>query len=180
MPLPPSLILRAQRYRRFDADPLIRARTDFFAAAVLVTQAILRAPSIFLMTLSEELEDENARRADAIRAGYIYRYSDVQSNTRDFIHFEQTLVEHSFQQLAIRNRRRYRREVHSINHALALASSARLPFVIEPRFSEGVARTIKQLGRSVDIRSQAARELLGLNLARASRQNAAGTMTALK
>src|SRR4051794_26545967 len=83
---------RSDRYRRIAADPMIASRTHFFSAAVLVTKALSsRDQPRFLSQLGAILEVANLRRAREIRSGKLSRTGSTESNTADFISFEQSL-----------------------------------------------------------------------------------------
>jgi hypothetical protein len=161
---------RAQLYRLLDADPAIRERTSFFAAAALVTRTLMRRPSPFLLGLSEVLEAENAARAAQIRAGRLYASPDVQANTADFIHFEQTIVEAHLLRFRARSPARYRLEIEALNRALLLIATSRWRLLVETPFARAVAATVQALGGvSLDVSQQHCRELLGMNIARRCR-----------
>lgn len=89
-----SFLLRSERYRRLDAQPAIRSRTAFFAAASIVTRVLAYGGTTpFMLVLSDALERVNVSRAQLICRGQLYESGSVECNTQDFVRYEQTLVQ---------------------------------------------------------------------------------------
>lgn len=160
---------RSRRYESLHADPAIARRTQFFAAASLVTGALaLVAPSRFLCDLSERLEDANMVRAREIRARRLYHEEAIEQNTADFIHFEQTLAQAALDSLRTRHPKLYRREIELANFLLNALNRALARHLLRSAFARAVRAVIAELGADIDFARQQHREMLGLQLARAS------------
>jgi hypothetical protein len=160
--------VRELRYRRIAADPLIAARTDFFSAAAIVTKALsTRDQPPFLAQLGARLEVANVRRAREIRAGKLYKGGSVRTNTADFVHFEQMLVEAELEGLRARDPVAYHDVVECANRQIARATRG-LARWTNRRFARAARATRRQLGREIDFARQADRELLGNAIARGS------------
>ncbi len=165
----PIFFLRSRRYGSLHADPAIACRTQFFAAAALVTATLaLIGPSRFFRDLSGELEAANMLRAAEIRARRIYRDGAVESNTMDFISYEQTLVQAALDSLQARHPRLYRREVQLANFLLNALNRTVPRRFLRSTFARAVRATSAELGADIDFARQSHREMLGLQLARAS------------
>jgi len=161
---------RAQRYRRVAADPFIAARTHFFSAAAIVTQALAtRDQPEFLARLGAKLEVANMRRAREIRAGKLYQEGTVLANTADFVRFEQGLVETELERLRERDAQRHSDVVTCANEQIARAAQG-LARWLNREFARAVVATRRQLGRDVDFARREDRELLGNTIARESRR----------
>lgn len=164
-----TLLLRSRRYENVQADPVIACRTEFYAAASLVTGALaLVAPSRFLCDLSEMLEVANMARAYGIRTRQLYPEGSVEKNTADFIRYEQTLVQKALDALRNRQPELYRREVNIANFLLNALNRTLLRKVLRSPFARGVRAAAAELGESIDFARQNHREVLGMQLARAS------------
>jgi hypothetical protein len=165
----PIFLLRSRRYESIHADPDIAAKTQFFGAASLVTGALaLIAPSRFLRDLSAMLEVANMLRAQEIRSRLIYPEDSVERNTVDFIHYEQTLVQAALDTLRGRHPKRYRQEVELANFLLNALNRSVARYVLRWAFADAVRAAIAELGADIDFARQSHREMLGLQLARAS------------
>ncbi len=160
-----QLSLRERRYHAVHAEWAIQGRTDFFAAAAVVTHALgLLPPSPFVLSLSSRLEVLNMRRAAAIRIGSIYPVGSVAANTEDFIHVEQSAVQRQLDWLRRESPRVYRFEVASLNRVMRLA--ARVPPWLPGEHCVGRAlrRTHREMG-DLDFASQPCREVIGRRIA---------------
>jgi hypothetical protein len=166
------LLLRSERYRRLDARPAIRSRTDFFAAASIVTRVLAYGGTTpFMLALSDALERVNVSRAQLICDGVLYVSGSVERNTRDFIRYEQALVQQALDHLRGRDPHGYAEQIRATNSALArvlrrraaCASSALATFV------HAAECCLARLGRTIEFATQSDREALGEELARSAR-----------
>jgi hypothetical protein len=161
---------RSRLYAALHADAQISHCTSFFAAASVITGLFcLRPPSLFLCELSQTLEAVNLERAEQIRRGTLYTRGSVQHNTADFVHYEQSVVQLSFDQLRRTQPDHYRREIQSANQSLRgfwVQLSVRL---LKPYFARTLLSVTQHLGRSLDIAKQTDREFLGRELAKDAR-----------
>jgi hypothetical protein len=173
LPFRLSLLLRSERYRLLDAEPAIRARTDFFAAASIVTRVLAYSgPTRFMLTLSDRLERVNLYRAELIHRGALYATGSVERNTVDFVRYEQSLVQEALDRLRGGDPGGYAEQVRIANSAIAralrrraaCASSAAATFV---RAAESC---LERLGRSIEFSIRSDREILGEELARSARR----------
>ena len=167
-----ALVLRAERYRRLHAQPSIRRRTDFFAAAATVTRVLAYGGATpFLGELSELLEAVNLTRAGQIDRGVLYAGGSVEANTADFVHYEQCIVQQALERLRSRNSRGYADQIRLANAALAFALRTGLlwGWGACAVFATAVRRCGPELGRGIEFADQAHREALGLEIARAYR-----------
>ena len=163
----PVLVGRGERYQQWHADPRIAARTSFFAAAAVVSRALARIPwTGFLLPLSGALELENARRARQICRGTLYSHPSVASNTVDFIRFEQGLVQIHLDRARQIAPQRFTAQLRAYNAAFSLLHATRLRCGVEESFVAGVADTVHEIGRSIDLADRACREILGMYIAR--------------
>jgi hypothetical protein len=168
-----SLLLRSERYRRLDAEAAIRARTDFFAAASIVTRVLaLSGATPFMAALSETLERENVARARLICGGALYLTGSVERNTLDFIRFEQALVQHALDRLRGRDPQGYSAQIRIANHAIARALDppAGRPCLAIGAFVRAARSCLCRLGRAIEFSLQSDRETLGEELARSARR----------
>jgi hypothetical protein len=169
----PTFFRRSRRYGSLHADPAIARRTQFFAAASLVTGTLaLIGPSRFLRDLSETLEVANLLRAQEIRSRRLYHDDSIddsiEKNTVDFIHYEQTLVQAALDALRSRHPQLYWREVNIANFLLNALNRAGARYLLRSAFAQAVRAAIAELGADIDFARQNHREMLGLQLARAS------------
>jgi hypothetical protein len=169
-----SLLLRSERYRRLDAQPAIRSRTDFFAAASIVTRVLAYSGTTpFMVALSEALERVNVYRAGMIRDGLLYVSGSVERNTQDFVRYEQALVQAALDRLRGSDPHGYHEQIRLANGAIArvlrrraaCASSALATFV------QGAERCLTRLGRTIEFSAQSDREALGEELAHSARRD---------
>jgi hypothetical protein len=167
-----SLLLRAQRYRRLDAQPDIRSRTAFFAAASTVTRVLAYSGTTpFMVTLSDALERANVSRVQLIRNGGLYLTGSIERNTRDFVRFEQALVQQALDRLRGSDPYGYAEQIRLANSAIdralrrrsGCASSALAIFV------RAAQCCLARLGRGIEFAIQSDREALGEELARSAR-----------
>jgi len=164
-----ALLERSRTYASLHADPRIAERTFFFAAAALVTRTLwIYRPSPFLTGLSAALERENLARAQAIRAGRLYRCGSAEGNTRRFITVEQQLVQQALDALRAQQPRAYLREMRAANRALRWARRGTLRALLEPPFVAALDAASATLGGSFDMAARECREVLGMALARAA------------
>jgi hypothetical protein len=169
---------RERRYRRIAADPAIAARTNFFAAAVVVTRALgAREQPPFLVQLAAMLEVANVRRAHEIRAGRLYETGAPRANTADFVHFEQALVEAELARLRARDERAWHAVVDCANAQLRRATRGVARWV-NREFARAAREARRQLGRDIDFARREDRELLGNEIARAAGGRAEGAAAA--
>lgn len=167
------LLLRSERYRRLDSQPAIRSRTDFFAAASIVTRVLAYGGATpFMVALSDALERVNVSRARLICRGLLYVTGSVEHNTLDFVRYEQTLVQEALDRLRGGDPRGYSEQIRTANSAIARV--ARRPAACA---SSAVATFIRaadscfaRLGRTVEFALQSDREALGEELARSARR----------
>lgn len=160
--------VRAHRYRRIAADPVIAARTHFFSAAAVVTKALAtRDQPVFLSRLGAKLEVTNLRRAREIRAGKLYRQGSALANTADFIRFEQALVERELEQLRAEDSRAFEAVIACANEQIDRATRGVARW-LNRRFARAVVATRRELGRQIDFGRRDDRERLGNAIARES------------
>lgn len=168
-----SLLLRSERYRRLDAEPAIRARTDFFAAASIVTRVwAYGGATPFMAALSDALERANVRRAQLICSGLLYVTGTVERNTRDFVRHEQALVQAALDHLRRSDPRGYSVQIHMANSALARVLSPRATPASRAvaTFIRAAESCLERLGRTIEFSMQSDREALGEELARSARR----------
>jgi len=168
---------RAERYRRLDARPSIRGRTDFFAAAATVTRVLAYGGvTPFLADLSELLEAVNLSRAAQIDRGLLYAGGSIESNTADFVHYEQCVVEHALERLRSRDAHRYAEQIRWANAALTFAMQAGVHWGWGAcaLFARAVRCCGPKLGRGIEFADQTYREALGVEIARAHRNKVHG------
>lgn len=173
LPFRLSLLLRSERYRCLDAEPAIHSRTDFFAAASVVTRVLAYSgPTPFMIAMSDMLERINVSRARLICRGVLYATGSVDLNTLDFVRYEQSLVQDSLDRLRGTDPAGYADQIRMANRAIARvlthraarASSALATFV---RATESC---LERLGRTIEFSAQSDREALGEELARSARR----------
>lgn len=173
LPFRLSLLLRSERYRCLDAEPAIRSRTDFFAAASIVTRVLAYSnPTAFMAALSDMLERVNVSRARLICRGALYATGSVEINTLDFVRYEQTLVQDSLDHLREKDPAGYADQIRIANSAIARAvthRAARASSAIAT-FVRAADSCLERLGRTVDFSAQSDREALGEELARGARR----------
>ncbi len=163
-----SFLLRSRRYGNVHAEPTIARKTEFFAAASLVTSALaLVAPSRFLRDLSERLEVTNMARAHGILTRQLYPDDTIEKNTADFIHYEQGLVQTALDSLRHRQPELYRREVGCANFLLNALNRTVLRHILRSSFARAVRAAAAELGSEIDFACQNHREAVGMQLARA-------------
>lgn len=164
---------RAERYRRLDARPSIRGRTDFFAAAATVTRVLAYGGATpFLADLSASLESANLLRARQIDRGLLYAGGSIEINTADFVHYEQCIVQQALERLRSRDSRRYTEQIRWANAALTFAMQAGLHWGWGAcaLFAHAVRGCRPKLGRGIEFADQTHREILGIEIARAHRR----------
>lgn len=161
-----SLWLRSHRYLSLHADPGIGCRTHFFAAAASVTRALARHRfSSFLLELGATLETANVLRAQQISDGRLYAAGTITDNTRDFVVYEQGIVQRHLDALRRSRPHRYTREVRCANAAFRLLRFRALRAVADRCFVQAVDYTTLQRAGPIDIADRSCREVLGLSLA---------------
>ena len=161
-----DLAPRSRRYLHLHTDPTISCRTNFFAAAAIVTRVLsLRGPSAFVLELSATLEEANASRARLIRTGELYADGTIEGNTRDFVRFEQGLVQQHLEKLRQCSPRDYLSEIGGMNAAFELLRFKPLRNLVERCFVRAVEETIACLGAPIDVAQRACREALGVHIA---------------
>jgi RHS repeat-associated protein len=157
---------RSMRYERTDSDPRVSSKTSFFGAAAIVTSALaLPAPSSFMSELSGNLETANMDRAAQIRSGTLYASGSVQDNDKDFIHFEQSIVQKALDGYAESDPDGYKDLINEINNMLNSRPVARAAGFSDPNFAKGLAAAKEQLGGKIDFANQQHREALGQSIA---------------
>ena len=165
--------MRSRRYRCLDAQPAIRARTDFFAAAAIVTRVLAYSGATpFMAALSNTLESVNVHRAKLICSGQLYATGSIECNTRDFVCYEQVLVQEALDRLRWTDPHAYAEQVRIANGALArvlrpraaCASGALAAFVCAAECCLVI------IGRAIEFSAQSDRETLGEELARSARR----------
>lgn len=167
-----SFLLRAERYRRLDAEPAIRARTDFFAAASIVTRLLAYGGATpFMVALSDVLERANISRARLICSGLLYRSGSIERNTRDFVQYEQALVQAALDHLRCSDPRGYSEQIHMANSAIARVLSPRSTHASSAvaTFIRAAESCLARLGRAIEFSLQSDREALGEEIARSAR-----------
>lgn len=174
-PRPPfrlSLLRRSERYRQLDEHPAIRARTDFFAAAAVVTRMLaFGGATPFMVALSGVLERANMSRARLIRGGLLYVTGSVDRNTLDFVRYEQALVQSALDRLRRSDPHGYAEQISIANAAIArvLRRRAACASFAATVFIRAAESCLGQLGRMIDFSAQSDREALGQELARSAR-----------
>jgi hypothetical protein len=177
LPLGLSLLLRSERYRRLDAEPAIRSRTDFFAAASVVTRVLAYGGATpFMAALSGSLERVNVLRARLIRSGLLYVTGTVDCNTLDFIRYEQRRVQRVLDRLRAFDPDGYSEQIRTANRLIALALELGAAYASGDLgiFIHGAKSCLARLGRAVEFSEQSDREALGEELARSARSLAPG------
>ncbi|MGN6453145.1 MAG: hypothetical protein ACTHL7_08775 [Steroidobacteraceae bacterium] len=159
---------RAQRYQRWHEDPAVTARTSFFAAAAIVNRVLARYMllSPFLLDLGTTLETLNTRRALEIRAGRLYRAGSIESNTLDFVQYEQSIVQAHLDGLRQSAPRSYRREIQSVNAALSGLRCGGARLFANRCFLKAADEARRSLGGRLDFAEQQCRVILGTQIAR--------------
>lgn len=171
-----SLLLRSERYRSLDFHPVIRSRTDFFAAASTVTRVLAYSGATpFLIALSDALERVNVSRARLICGGRLYATGSVERNTLDFVRYEQILVQQWLDRLRGSNPREYSQQIRFANGAIAHGLGRRAACVsgAVAIFVRAGESCLARLGRAIEFAAQADREMLGVELARSARRQSA-------
>jgi len=171
LPFRLSLVLRSERYRRLDAHPTIRSRTDFFAAASVVTRVLAYSATPFMVALSGALERVNVSRAQLICGGRLYVAGSVESNTLDFVHYEQSLVQEALDRLRDTDPRGYSEQIRLANSAIARILRHRGPCASGAftTFIAAAESCLVRLGHVIEFAAQSDREVLGEELARSAR-----------
>lgn len=155
---------RSARYGKLASDPRISSRTNFFSAAQIVTNALGGYfQTDFMHALSAALESANNERASEIVAGRLYQGGTIQSNTADFVHFEQSIVQQELDKLKIRNRRSYD---YNVTLATESINDTSITERTDPLFARAVISVQKALGRAIDFSKQSDREALGNAIAK--------------
>jgi hypothetical protein len=145
---------RARRYQRWHEHPGIGRRTSFFAAAAIVNRALARhaLSSPFLLDLGAALERVNTLRALEILAGRRYQEGSVESNTLDFIRFEQAIVQAHLDGLRRSSERCYRREIRAINTLLGALRYGVIRALANRCFVSAADETLRCRPRPVSMR----------------------------
>lgn len=170
-----SFLLRSERYRRLDAEPAIRARTDFFAAASIVTRVLAYGGTTpFMAGLSHMLEHVNVSRAQMICRGALYVTGSVERNTLDFVRYEQALIQEALDRLRHGDPRAYAEQICLADRALArvLRRRAACTSSAVATFVRAAECCLTRLGRAIEFARQSDREALGTELARSARRRA--------
>ena len=173
LPFRPSLLLRSERYRRLDADPLIRSRTSFFAAASVVTRVLAYSGATpFMLTLSDALERANMARARQICTGLLYAGGSVERNTLDFVQYEQGLVQEALERLRRSDPTVHSEQIRIANRAIdrALRHRTACAFSALETFTQAAQACLARLGRTFEFSAQCDREALGQEIARSARR----------
>ncbi|MBV9723634.1 MAG: hypothetical protein JO299_00530 [Gammaproteobacteria bacterium] len=169
MPRPAAArcLSRARRYQRWHEHPRIARRTSFFAAAAIVNRALARhaLSSQFLLELGATLERVNTLRALEILAGRRYQEGSVESNTLDFIRFEQAVVQAHLDGLRRSSERTYRREIRAINSLLGALRYGVIRALANRCFVCAADETLRCLGGPLDFAEQHCRVTLGVQIA---------------
>ena len=161
------LFRRARRYLWLHADPRIGGTTSFFLAASIVTRQLAhRVSSEFFLELSAILEIANTQRARQIRCRTLYRGGCLESNTWDFVTYEQGLVQRRLDALHESNPARYASEIRAANAAFGMLRFRPLRFFGDRCFVRSVEETVADLGRPIDMAERRCREVLGMRIAR--------------
>jgi hypothetical protein len=130
-------------------------------------------PSSFMSELSGSLESANMARAEQIRSGQLYGSGSVRDNDRDFIHFEQSLVQKALDGLSASDPDSYRNLIEQTNDNLNSGPVARVAGISDPNFAKGLAAAKEKLGGKIDFANQQHRETLGLAIADVARDSKA-------
>lgn len=168
-----SFLLRSERYRRLDAQPAIRSRTDFFAAAAIVTRVLAYGGATpFMVALSDTLERVNVSRARLICSGALYVSGSVERNTRDFVRYEQALVQQALDRLRGCDPYEYAEQVRAANSAIVrvLRRPAASASTAVATFVRAAESCLARLGRTIEFAAQSDREALGEEIARTARR----------
>ena len=171
-----AFLLRSERYRRLDAEPAIRARTDFFAAASIVTRVLAYGGTTpFMAGLSHMLEHVNVSRAQMICRGALYVTGSVERNTLDFVRYEQALIQEALDRLRHGDPRAYAEQIHLADRAIArvLRRRAACTSSAVATFVRAAECCLMRFGRAIEFARQSDREALGTELARSARQRPA-------
>ena len=91
----------------------------------------------------------------------------MRTNTADFVHFEQELVESELERLRIRDPVAHHDVVECANRQIARATRGIARWT-NRRFARAALATRRQLGRDIDFARRDDRELLGNAIARES------------
>lgn len=166
------MCVRSRRYERIDSDPNVSSKTRFFGAAAIVTSALaLPAPSGFMADLSSQLQKANLARLDQIRTGQLEMSASVQKNDRDFIHFEQTIVQKVLDGLEASDPDAYRNLIDTTNDRLNSERVASVAGRTDPNFAQGLATAREKIGGDIDFANQQHREILGQSIADVARKS---------
>jgi hypothetical protein len=156
---------------------VIRSRTDFFAAATVVTRVLaFGGATAFMVALSDTLERVNLSRAQLICSGALYATGNVERNTLDFVRYEQALVQESLERLRRSDPYGYAEQMRIANSAIARALRRRAAYASSAlaTFVRAAESCLLRLGRGIDFSMQSDRETLGEELARSARVGRAG------
>lgn len=159
---------RASRYDQLDRDPRIHFHTRFFRAASAVTRVIGDGyPTGFMARLSATLEIANISRAAHIGEGRLYTGGSWLSNTVDFIHFEQRLVERALEELRAQDPIRYADEIEMADRGLARIRlwCSRFRSSAHGRLHFALRNARRTLGRAPQFARQGDREAIGIAIA---------------
>jgi hypothetical protein len=150
--------VRSLGYEYLNRDPRISSKTNFFAAASIVTNVLgTLGQSEFMIDVSRKLESLNIGRAAGIISGRISASGSIAANTAEFVHFEQSEFQTMLNELRARNSQEYDKTIADSNTAI----NDRAPYGLDRNFASAVRATQKALGRDIDSASQSDREALG-------------------
>jgi RHS repeat-associated protein len=162
--------VRSLGYEYLNKDPRIASKTNFFAAASIVTNTLASVTqSPFMQKLSQDLENRNIERAGGIISGRIAANGSIAANTAEFVHFEQTNVQSALDSLQAKNPNEYGVTIKEANSAL---NGVRSNLIVDSNFAAALDVTKKALGRPIDFANQKDREALGNAVAAQAAKNA--------
>ena len=178
---------RAEEYGRLDANPEIRKRTRFFAAAAAASQALAsgddmykasqmflsRTTSDFLQKIGEELLIINRLAAQDIASGGDLENRHMKSFKgpdtglaldAKLVRLEQSTVQGLLDDLKVANPAAYKTVIKENNALLNSPSILASVYGTDEAFGKIVAAVRKSLGRDLDFAKQSDREAIGLKL----------------
>lgn len=120
-----------------------------------------------MVALSDALERVNVARAGLICSGLLYRSGSVERNTRDFVRYEQALVQEALDRLRGSDPHGYLEQIRLANGAITRSLMRRTACASSAlsTFAQAAERCLARLGRAIEFSAQSDREALGMELA---------------
>jgi RHS repeat-associated protein len=174
-----AMCQRSIRYHSMHGDQSISNRTSFFGAAAMATSAMAAPfPNAFMAELSFTLESANLERAAQIRSGQLYSGGSIEANDRDFVRFEQGIVQDALDSYRADNPSGYDAMIADTN-AMLNGYPSRGARISDPNFARALQAARSEIGGDIDFANQSHRESLGdalTNIARQLRRPCTGSL----